>query len=143
MRDPAGRPGRPRTLKELGRAVGAGDRTLFRLFRSDLGMTFPQWRTQLRLHCALLLLADRAPVTAVAHACGWASVGAFIDSFRRTFGHTPGSQPVTDGERSQAPAGSGSPAFRRSRAAGVAKTAATTRTSTRIRALRSPKRSPR
>ncbi|MFJ8493844.1 AraC family transcriptional regulator [Streptomyces sp. NPDC094038] len=80
-----------RTLGELGRTVGAGDRTLSRLFRADLGMTFPQWRTQLRLQHALVLLADRMPVTAVAHACGWSSASAFIDAFRRAFGHTPGS----------------------------------------------------
>ncbi|WP_222269366.1 AraC family transcriptional regulator [Modestobacter marinus] len=83
-----------RTLAELGRQVGASDRTLSRLFRSDLGMTFPQWRTQLRLHHALILLAERTPVTAVAHRCGWASASAFIDVFRRTFGSTPGSHPT-------------------------------------------------
>ncbi|MFF7994537.1 AraC family transcriptional regulator [Kitasatospora xanthocidica] len=86
--DPADR----RTLAALGRAVGASDRTLSRLFRADLGMTFPQWRTQLRLHHALVLLAEGLPVTAVAHRCGWASASAFIDVFRRTFGHTPGAQ---------------------------------------------------
>lgn len=79
-----------RTLAALGTQVGASDRTLTRLFRSDLGMTFPQWRTQLRLHRALVLLADNTPVTTVAHACGWSSASAFIDVFRRAFGHTPG-----------------------------------------------------
>ncbi|MFB6439709.1 helix-turn-helix transcriptional regulator [Streptomyces sp. NPDC056411] len=79
-----------RTLAALGRQVGASDRTLSRLFRADLGMTFPQWRTQLRLHHALVLLADGTPVTAVAHLCGWSSASAFIDVFRRAFGHTPG-----------------------------------------------------
>jgi AraC-like DNA-binding protein len=79
-----------RTLAALGRNVGASDRTLSRLFKSDLGMTFPQWRTQLRLHHALVLLADNTPVTTVAHRCGWSSASAFIDVFRRTFGHTPG-----------------------------------------------------
>nr|WP_234367536.1 MULTISPECIES: helix-turn-helix transcriptional regulator [Streptomyces] len=83
-----------RTLAELGREVGASDRTLSRLFRRDLGMTFPQWRTQLRLHHALVLLAGRTPVTAVAHRCGWSSASAFIDVFRRTFGHTPGSHSI-------------------------------------------------
>ncbi|WP_280437442.1 AraC family transcriptional regulator [Nocardia carnea] len=83
-------PGDTRTLTELGRATGASDRTLSRLFRTDLGMTFPQWRTQLRLHHALILLAENVPVTAVAHRCGWASASAFIDIFRKTFGHTPG-----------------------------------------------------
>jgi AraC-like DNA-binding protein len=79
-----------RTLAALGRQVGASDRTLSRLFRADLGMSFPQWRTQLRLHHALVLLAENTPVTTVAHLCGWSSASAFIDVFRRTFGHTPG-----------------------------------------------------
>jgi AraC-like DNA-binding protein len=79
-----------RTLAVLGARVGASDRTLARLFKADLGMTFPQWRTQLRLYRALVLLAENTPVTAVAHACGWASTSAFIDVFRRAFGHTPG-----------------------------------------------------
>ncbi|GGP62189.1 helix-turn-helix transcriptional regulator [Saccharothrix coeruleofusca] len=79
-----------RTLAALGARVGASERTLTRLFKADLGMTFPQWRTQLRLHHALVLLAEDAPVTTVAHACGWSSTSAFIDVFRRAFGHTPG-----------------------------------------------------
>ncbi|MFC4950514.1 AraC family transcriptional regulator [Pseudonocardia sp. GCM10023141] len=79
-----------RTLPQLGTAVGASARTLARLCRHDLGMTFPQWRTQLRLQHALRLLASGAPVTLVAHRCGWASTSAFIDVFRRAFGHTPG-----------------------------------------------------
>lgn len=83
-------PADPSTLAQLGRRVGASERTLARLFRADLGLTFPQWRTRLRLHRAAVLLAEGAPVTAVAHACGWSSASAFIDAFRRTFGHTPG-----------------------------------------------------
>ncbi|MEV0389756.1 helix-turn-helix transcriptional regulator [Nonomuraea sp. NPDC050643] len=78
------------TLARLAARVGTSDRTLARLCRSELGMSFPQWRTQLRLHHALLLLADGIPVTTVAHRCGWASASAFIDVFRRAFGYTPG-----------------------------------------------------
>ncbi|MGH3387520.1 MAG: AraC family transcriptional regulator [Actinomadura sp.] len=81
-----------RTLAALGEQIGASSRTLSRLFRSDLGMTFPQWRTQLRLYHALVLLADNTPVTTVAHMCGWSSASAFIDVFRRTFGCTPGAR---------------------------------------------------
>ncbi|WP_228801082.1 AraC family transcriptional regulator [Nocardia cyriacigeorgica] len=93
----ADNPGDTRTLTELGREVGASDRTLSRLFRNDLGLTFPQWRTQLRLHHALVLLAEKTPVTTVAHRCGWASASAFIDTFRKTFGHTPGAPGVCPG----------------------------------------------
>ena len=84
--DPAG----GRSLAGLGRQVGASERTLSRLFRSDLGMSFLQWRTQLRLYRALHLLGDDEPVTSVAHRCGWSSASAFIEAFRRAFGETPG-----------------------------------------------------
>ncbi|WP_031742508.1 helix-turn-helix domain-containing protein, partial [Mycobacterium tuberculosis] len=53
-------------------------------------MTFPQWRTQLRLQHALVLLAERHDVTSVASECGWATPSAFIDTYRQAFGHTPG-----------------------------------------------------
>ncbi len=52
-------PADPRPLAALGAAVGAGERTLSRLFRAETGMSFPQWRTQVRLHHSLVLLADR------------------------------------------------------------------------------------
>ncbi|GAA1668946.1 helix-turn-helix transcriptional regulator [Nonomuraea maheshkhaliensis] len=78
------------TLDQFAARCGTSGRTLARLFRAELGMSFPQWRTQLRLHHALLLLAGGVPVTAVAHRCGWASASAFIDVFRRAFGYTPG-----------------------------------------------------
>lgn len=83
-------PADQRTLAQLGATAGVSDRTLTRLCRTEFGMSFPQWRTQLRLHHALRLLAEDTPVTVVAHRCGWASSSAFIDVFRRAFGHTPG-----------------------------------------------------
>ncbi|GHH72826.1 AraC family transcriptional regulator [Streptomyces sulfonofaciens] len=90
--DPADR----RTLAELGARAGAGERTLSRLFRAEFGMTFPQWRTQLRLYHALRMLADGTSVTSVAHRCGYSSTSAFIDVFRRAFGHTPGTHDRPD-----------------------------------------------
>ncbi|MEW1997518.1 helix-turn-helix transcriptional regulator [Streptomyces coelicoflavus] len=83
-----------RSLDDLGRQIGASARTLSRRLRDDLCLTYPQWRTQIRLHHALILLADDTPVTAVAHRCGWSSASTFIDVFRRTFGHTPGARPT-------------------------------------------------
>lgn len=78
------------TLSALGRRIGASERTLTRLFRTELAMTYPQWRTQLRLHRAVRLLAEGLPVTVVAGRCGWASASAFIDVYRTVLGHTPG-----------------------------------------------------
>ncbi|UXA07079.1 helix-turn-helix transcriptional regulator [Mycobacterium sp. SMC-2] len=80
----------PLTLQQIGRRIGISQRTLSRLFSDELAMTFPQWRTQLRLQRALVLLAERRDVTSVASECGWATPSAFIDTYRRAFGQTPG-----------------------------------------------------
>ncbi|MFF4323243.1 AraC family transcriptional regulator [Streptomyces sp. NPDC001568] len=83
-----------RSLDDLGREIGTSARTLSRRLRDDLGLTYPRWRTQVRLHHALILLAAETPVTTVAHRCGWSSASTFIDVFHRTFGHTPGTRPT-------------------------------------------------
>jgi transcriptional regulator GlxA family with amidase domain len=77
-------------LAELGQATGASARTLSRLFRNELGMTFYEWRTQLRLYHALVLLADGHDTAYVAHACGWANPSSFIAAFTSVIGTTPG-----------------------------------------------------
>ncbi|MGL5930693.1 MAG: helix-turn-helix transcriptional regulator, partial [Dermatophilaceae bacterium] len=83
-------PADSRSLPELADIAAISPRTLSRLFRDDVGMTFPQWRTQLRLQLALRLLAEGHPATAVAHRCGWATQSGFTEVFRRTLGVTPG-----------------------------------------------------
>ena len=77
-------------LAELGRAIGASARTLSRLFHDELGLTFYQWRTQLRVYHALVLLADGHDTTHVAYACGWANPSGFIAAFTGIIGTTPG-----------------------------------------------------
>ncbi|HWD82833.1 MAG TPA: helix-turn-helix domain-containing protein [Kribbella sp.] len=78
------------SLADLGRKAGAGARTLSRLFRNELGMTFYEWRTQLRIYHALVLLADGHDTAYVAHACGWANPSGFIAAFASVVGTTPG-----------------------------------------------------
>ncbi|MBL7488794.1 helix-turn-helix transcriptional regulator [Frankia sp. AgB1.9] len=84
-RDPAD----PRTLAELGATVGASERTLSRLFRAETGMTFPQWRAQLRLHHGMALLATGEQVTTVALTCGYSTPSSFTAAFHAAFGVTP------------------------------------------------------
>lgn len=79
------------SLSELGKRVGASERTLSRLFRDDVGMSYTSWRTQIRLHRATLLLAEGKAVTQAAAACGFSSASAFVSAFRTAFGRTPGS----------------------------------------------------
>lgn len=78
------------SLAELGQTIGASARTLSRLFRNELGMTFYEWRTQLRIYHALVLLADGHDATHAAHACGWANPSSFIAAFTNIIGTTPG-----------------------------------------------------
>ena len=85
-RDPAD----SRSLAELGQASGASARTLSRLLHDELGMTFYEWRTQLRIYRALVLLADGHDTTRVAHACGWVNPSSFIAAFTAIIGTTPG-----------------------------------------------------
>jgi AraC-like DNA-binding protein len=83
-------PADTRTLSQFGAAVGAAERTLSRLFRDQTGMTFPQYRAQIRLHHALRQLASAVPVTTVSHQCGYANASAFVEAFRLATGTTPG-----------------------------------------------------
>lgn len=77
-------------LAALGAQVGAGERTLSRLFADELGMSFRRWRTQLRIHHALVLLATGHDVISTALACGWSNPSSFIDAFTAILGQTPG-----------------------------------------------------
>ncbi|MBM7786365.1 AraC family transcriptional regulator [Tenggerimyces flavus] len=77
-------------LAELGRTIGASARTLSRLLHDELGMTFYEWRTQLRVSHALVLLAEGHDATHVARACGWANPSSFIAAFTQLVGTTPG-----------------------------------------------------
>jgi AraC-like DNA-binding protein len=81
----------PRTLAWLARSAGTSERTLARLFRAEFGMTYPQWRTNIRLFNAMIQLASGTSVTQAGHGCGWATTSAFIDTFRHALGQTPGS----------------------------------------------------
>jgi AraC-like DNA-binding protein len=83
-------PADTRSLAALGQAVGASARTLSRLFHGELGMTFYEWRTQLRVYHALVLLADGHSTNSVAHACGWSNPSNFITAFSTLVGTTPG-----------------------------------------------------
>src|SRR5690606_14051934 len=86
LRDPSD----GRSLEQWGAAAGASGRTLARLFQAETGLVFGAWRTLVRIRVALLLLADGAPVSTVAHRVGYATASAFVAAFHRTTGQTPG-----------------------------------------------------
>ncbi|AGT10973.1 transcriptional regulator, AraC family (plasmid) [Paracoccus aminophilus JCM 7686] len=78
-----------RKLGDWARAVAMSERSLARLFESETGLAFGQWRRQLHLLIALRALAGGASVQHVAEELGYASVTAFITMFRKSLGTTP------------------------------------------------------
>ena len=83
-------PGDNRKLEDWGNMVGATGRTLARRFRLETGMTFGQWRQQIRILEALKRLGMKEPVTTVAIDLGYDSPSAFISMFKKALGKTPG-----------------------------------------------------
>ncbi|MET2897234.1 AraC family transcriptional regulator [Vibrio rotiferianus] len=79
-----------RSLKQWAEEINVSGRTLSRLFRNEVGMSFIEYRQQARLFHSLTLLAQNLPVTTVALECGFTSVSAFNHLFKHSFGVTPG-----------------------------------------------------
>lgn len=82
-------PARQATLAAWAADVGASERTLARLFREELGMSYQQWRQQVLLAHALPLLARGLPVGQVAALSGYASDSAFSAMFKAAMGQSP------------------------------------------------------
>lgn len=83
-------PADPATLEEWAERLGTTSRTLARHFKKQTGMTFGQWRQQVRLLEALSRLAMKEPIANIALDLGYSSQSAFSAMFRKTLGTTPG-----------------------------------------------------
>jgi len=70
-------------------AAGASRRTLARLFRSETGLSFAEWRARLRAVDGLARLSDGASVAETAASVGYASPSAFSAMIHRTLGGPP------------------------------------------------------
>ncbi len=80
----------PLTVADLARAAGLSAAHFSREFRIAFGEPPHRYLLTRRLEraAALLRTTDR-PVTEIAEAVGWASLGSFTTSFRRVHGITP------------------------------------------------------
>jgi AraC-like DNA-binding protein/mannose-6-phosphate isomerase-like protein (cupin superfamily) len=83
-------PADTRSLEAWAREVAVSVRNFSRLFHRETGMTFAQWRIHARVRVAVGLLAGGMPVGAVGRRVGYRTPSAFVQSFRRVLGHTPG-----------------------------------------------------
>jgi AraC-like DNA-binding protein len=78
-----------KNLSALAREVGLSERSLFRNFQKETGLSPGQWRRQMQVLRSLELLAEGHSVTETSFEVGYESVGAFIRAFRQTVGVTP------------------------------------------------------
>ena len=85
LADPSDR----RTLAIWSQTVGASTRTLSRLFESELGMSFNQWRQRVRFHSSLGALSNGMPISKVAFDNGYNSPSAFTAAFSKVMGMSP------------------------------------------------------
>ncbi|MCU1518732.1 MAG: AraC family transcriptional regulator [Pseudarthrobacter sp.] len=83
-------PALDRSLEDWGAELAISVRNLSRLFHKETGMTFAQWRISARIRVALGLLAAGVPVNTVSRRVGYQNPSAFVQTFRRVMGHTPG-----------------------------------------------------
>ncbi|MGF1889395.1 helix-turn-helix transcriptional regulator [Photobacterium profundum] len=83
-------PANSRSLSEWAAIINISSRSLSRLYRNELGLSFVEYRHQVRLLEALKQLAKGKPVTTVAMEVGFSSLSAFNRLFKRNFGTTPG-----------------------------------------------------
>ncbi len=82
-------PIRHTTIDGWAKDSGASPRTVARLFRSELGTSFGQWRQQVLLARALSLAARKMPMARIASELGYASASAFSAMVRRSVGAPP------------------------------------------------------
>jgi AraC-like DNA-binding protein len=87
------------SLEQWAESVGASTRTIARLFRQELGVSFSQWRQQALLARAIPLLSQGRPLAHVAQELGYQSQSAFSAMFRRAFGKSPRAFIERDSER--------------------------------------------
>lgn len=79
-----------RSLEDWAENSGATSRTLARLFRAETGMSFRQWRRQLRLTERFTALVSGMSSSEAATVAGFESAPAFGAAFLEVFGLTPG-----------------------------------------------------
>ena len=78
------------SLAEAASSAGLETTYFSTYFRREVGYSFREWSSRVRVECARRLLADgRVPVSHVAAAVGYADVTTFERNFRKHCGSTP------------------------------------------------------
>lgn len=83
------KPNNQTSIKQWAQRLAMSDRTLSRLVKQELGMTFGQWRAQLHVVVVLQKLSQKETVQRISEDLGYESVSAFITFFKKMFGKPP------------------------------------------------------
>lgn len=83
-------PGREVQLTDIASGTALSARSFERHFTAETGLSFRAWRKQARLMKAVEWLAQGRPVGEIADRLGYEGPSAFIATFRKVFGTTPG-----------------------------------------------------
>ncbi|MFT5789538.1 MAG: AraC-like DNA-binding protein/quercetin dioxygenase-like cupin family protein [Shewanella sp.] len=78
-----------RSIASWAKDYAMSERTLTRLVRQEVGLTFGRWRGQLHIVLALQKLASGVSVQRIADELGYESASAFITFFKKTLGKSP------------------------------------------------------
>ncbi|MED7789559.1 helix-turn-helix transcriptional regulator [Francisella sp. 19X1-34] len=77
-------------IEQVAKHFAMSSKTLTRLFQKHVGMTFEQWKQQVKILEAISLLSQEVTTTTqVAQALGYSSDSAFIHRFKKVTGKTP------------------------------------------------------
>ena len=76
-------------IEGLAHATGVSSRTLARLFQTETGLVFRDWRARLRFVVALERLEQGETSSTIATALGYSTPSAFSSAFSRHFGAPP------------------------------------------------------
>ena len=77
------------TIAQWGKRYAMSERTLSRLVKAHVGMTFGRWRTQLHIVVSLQKLSSGYSVQKVSEELGYESVSSFINTFKKILGRPP------------------------------------------------------
>ncbi|MDO2398488.1 helix-turn-helix transcriptional regulator [Enterobacter hormaechei] len=78
-----------RTLHEWANIVYTSEKTLTRKFKSELNMSFREWRARLRFLNSLPLLKTNKTIQEISYSLGYSNTSSFIIMFDKLSGTTP------------------------------------------------------
>lgn len=82
-------PGSRRSIDDFARMTSLSTRTISRQFVAETGLTFSQWRNEVRIAYSARMLSEGKPVSWTGTMAGFETPAGFTRAFRRSLGVTP------------------------------------------------------